>query len=393
MRVGLLVAGLLVTTPAWGQAGKVAKAEKLFAKHQAGAGGALEKAWDAIGDAKSHPSTRDEASTWLVVAKLTEAWADVPNAPVKDVPTESLAAYDTVIGKDSAKAHTQPVLEAVMRIGNTELAMATNAFEGDRMEDAVAHLVRVRKAWALGRQLGASDTNREIDTLRLSTLAAVETGDFDGATTFHAELDEAGGRRTGTTLAVSKALRKGRSPKDALAFLAPIADAHPDDAALLEARIALLTELGDTDGVRAVLDGNADQIGRAVGITLVHAKARAALEDWSAALDAYAKAYALDARHQEVLRGYAAAEMHRARDASAKAEATKKWAERKALRAEKVAAFEHARDLLQASRELEPGHLPTLERLREVYDEVETDDREEIQALDEAIREAKAAGG
>jgi tetratricopeptide (TPR) repeat protein len=385
----VLAFALVLGGPAYAQSKNVAKAEKMLAKYEAGTSSALAKAWTAIGEAKSHPDSRDDATTWVVLARVTTAWDGQEGSPVPDSVSAALDAWDAAAEKDESKAHATTILEATSLIEATALSQATNAYEGGRFGDARVRLATVRRAQEIVRRVGKVDPTRELDALRLSVLTAVELGELKDARAFHAALYKAGGRRAGTALQVTNAIAKKEGPDAALEFLAPLSDADPGDAAMFERRVELLTAANKPDGVRALLVANEGQLGSAMGITLAHARAWRALGDGPKTMAVFQRAYELDPRHQDVLRGFAEVEMSRGRELGAKAKAAKKSSERKALTAERTKAFEHARDLLQKSRELDPTHLETLKRLREVYDEVQVDDKEEIQALDQAIQDAE----
>lgn len=396
MRLWLALGCLAFASPAFAQSGKVKKAEKMLAKYEAGKNTShLKKAWNALQDAREHPDTRDDARTWVRLAEVSghyiESGEDGPNP---DMWETAWKAWDTAIGKGAADDYAEPVIEALTTMETTQTAMGMNAFEGERYDDAWSSLEFALRCQSLIRQVGRLDPIREMSTVKLALLTAVALEDLDQARELHTSLADLGGRKTATTLAVARAIEAGEGPKSAEAFLAPWAKKGASDATLFGTWVGWLMELERQDDVRALLEENADQVGNAFGITLVHAQTWAELRDLDKAVAAYQQALTIDAKHQEVLRGFGHLSLAQGRDLAGQAKKARRWRDRKELRRRRDEAFMRSMALLQDSRSLEPDHLDTLVALREVFDEIDFDDKEEIAALEQAISklEEKADG-
>jgi tetratricopeptide (TPR) repeat protein len=380
--------------PAFAQSGKVKKAEKMIAKFEDGKTNALAKAWDSLSAARVHPDTRDDALTWVLMAETAWAFAMDPDleAPMPDAWQSTYDAWDTAIAKGARDDYAERVVTGLVILESAANSKATNAYEGGRMDDAWVHMQRVLDTQALIRQAGTLDPAKEVAALKLGLVIATEVGALDDARDLHARLEESGGRRTGQTLTLARAIEGGEGLASAIDFLRPYVEADPDDATMFEALGRWLVEQEQADELTALLEANAGLVGNAPAITLVHAQLWQAIGELARSKAAYEAALKVDGRNQDVLRGYAGLMIAQGRDFAAQAAETKAWRERRALRTQRDEAFMRAMTLLQTSRELEPGHLETLTALREVYDEVELDDPEEIAALDEAIKNAEDAG-
>ena len=396
----LRTAGLLAlfalgtaSAPAFAQAGKIKKAEKMLAKFDDGNAAALEKAWASLSDARVHPDTRDTPKTWVLLAETAWTYAMDPDltAPMPDAWQSTYDAWDTAIGKGAKDAYAERVVTGLAILESAANTQATNAYEGGRMDEAWVDMKRVLDTQSLIRQVGKLDPAKEVAALKLGLVIATEVGELDDARALHDQLDDVGGRRTGQTLTLARAIQKGENVQSAVDFLRPYVEADPDDATMFAALGGWLVEQEEPDKLKALLEANAELVGKAPAITLVHAQLWTAIDALDEAKEAYEAALKVDGRNQDVLRGYAALMVTRGRDFAAKAAETKAYKARKALRTERDESFMRAMTLLETSRELEPGHLQTLQQLREVYDEVELDDPEEIAALDEAIKNAEDA--
>ncbi|MEZ4319247.1 MAG: hypothetical protein R3F61_17170 [Myxococcota bacterium] len=384
-------ATLFAGSPAYAQAKKVEKAEKTLAKAKAGKPGLYAKAWDMLADAKEDPETRDDAKTWVLLAETAYQFVADPSlsSPVPEPWGVTWKAWDTAIGKGAGDQYAERALEGLATMEATASNQATNAYEAGRVKEAWDELQRAMRCQQLIRQVGTLDPARELASLKLALVVATELGKLDEARELHESLGKAGGARTGTTLAVARAIEDGEGVEAAATFLKPFAEASPDDATLFETYAGWLLELKRDDDVRALLTKHADQIGKAPAITLVHAQTWAALRDFPKATEAYEQALKVDGRNQDVLRGFADLSLAVGRDYGKQAAEANAFKERKSLRQKRDEALMKGMTLLQTSRELEPGHLPTLERLHEVYEEVELDDAEEIAALEQAIDAAR----
>ncbi|MCA9570060.1 MAG: hypothetical protein KC656_19580, partial [Myxococcales bacterium] len=212
------------------------------------------------------------------------------------------------------------------------------------------------------------------------------------ARNLHGELAQAHKVPTAISLSLATAIAEVEGDEPALAFLVPLSDANPDDADVMAARIEHLLALGKTEDVVGLLTQHEGSVGKALAITLVHARAWDRVQDLAKAADAYAKALELGPEDQEVLRGYADVELRRAAAFDLAAGATRKYKERKQHQADRDKARNHAIELLQTSRRVDPDHLPTLELLLDQYEAVKYDDKEEVQALEARIDELKSKG-
>ncbi len=373
------------------QSGKVKKAEKMLGKFEGGKTNALEKAWDSLQAARVHPDTRDDPKTWVLLAETAWTYAMDPDleAPMPEPWTSTWEAWDTAIEKGAKDDYAERVITGLAILESAANTQATNAYEGGRMEDAWVHMQRVLDTQGLIRQVGRLDPAKEVAALKLGLVIATEVGDLDAARDLHAQLDEIGGRRTGQTLTLARAIEAGEGLQSAVDFLRPYVEEDPDDATMFEVFGSWLVEQDKKQPLTQLLEDNAELVGNAPAITLVHANLWAAVGDLERANEAFEAAMKVDGRNQAVLRGYADLMITQGRDAAARAADEKAWKARKALRTQRDESFMRAMTLLQTSRELEPGHLETLTKLREVYDEVELDDPEEVAALDDAIKNAE----
>lgn len=391
-RFALLAALGLTAMPAL--AGKVEKAEKMLTKYAGTDHVALAKAYDAANQAKVDPKSRDAAFTWVVLAEVLKAYALDPDAesPAPDATVAALDAYDAAIGKDADKAYSERILEGVVALEGRKRGAATEAYEAKAYEEAWPHLEAVMKAHALLRQIGTVDASHEASALKLAILTAVKRNDLKVARNLHGELAQAHKVPTAISLSLATAIAEVEGDEPALAFLVPLSDANPDDADVMAARIEHLLALGKTEDVVGLLTQNEGSVGKALAITLVHARAWDRVQDLAKAADAYAKALELGPEDQEVLRGYADVELRRAAAFDLAAGATRKYKERKQHQADRDKARNHAIELLQTSRRVDPDHLPTLELLLDQYEAVKYDDKEEVQALEARIDELKSKG-
>jgi len=389
--LGLLA--LFASSPSFAQSKAVKKAEKMLSKFEDGKPTALTKAWEVLADARTAPDTRDDPELWVLVAETAYRYEADPDldSPIPEPWDTTWKAWDTAIGKGAAEPFADRLLTGLMTMESIANAEATNAYEAGRLDEAWTQLDRVVRCQDLVRQVGRVDPMRELATFKLGLVVATQLGKLDEARELHTALDEAGGRKTGITLTLAHAIEESEGVAAAEAFLAPYAKKKASDAAMFETWLGYLMEVGRTDDVRVLLEANQADVGKAPKITLIHAQSWAALRDLERAQQVYEQALKVDGHNQQVLRGYAELTLARGRDFAAQASEAKKWKERKALRTQRDEAFMRGMSLLQASRELEPGHLQTLQRLREVYEEIELDDPDEIAALDEAIREAEEA--
>ncbi|MCB9673818.1 MAG: hypothetical protein H6737_01800 [Alphaproteobacteria bacterium] len=386
-------AALLYGAPARAQESKVLKAEKMIAKAEGGKPSMYLKAWDALAAAKESPETRDDPHVWVLVAQT--AWRFVEDesltSPVPEPWEVTLKAWDTAIGKGAADAYAEAVIEGLATMEAIESTHATNAYEGGRLDEAWVSLDRAARCQALIRQVGQVDPGRELGFVKLHLVVATELGKLDEARALHEALGKLGGRKAGTTLTLARAIAEREGVDAGLAFLKPFAEKVPDDAVMFETYADWLLEQKRDADLRALLEKNAEVVGKAPAITLVHAQLWTKLGDLAQANAAYEQALKVDGQNQEVLRGFADLALAIGRDHADQAAKEKAYKERKDLRSKRDEAFMKGMTLLQKSRELEPGHLPTLEKLHEVYMELEIDDPEEVAALESAIQDAKEA--
>lgn len=394
-RLSLILAltlGTLAASPAMAQNGKIKKAEKMLVKYGGSDTVALAKALDAISAAKVHNKTRDLPLTWVVLGDVHMAYSldDSAESPEPLPGKAAVEAYAVAVEKDDAKQYAERVLEAVARLESEAQALATEAYESKSYDTAWPALQTVLEAQKITRIIGRTDPARESAAMQLAILTAVKRNDLATARTMHDELAALDGVPSATSLALATAMADVDGPQAALDFLAPLSDVDPDDAVLMQARIEHLFTLGKVDDVTGLLTMNEGSVGKALAITLLHAAAWDRAEDLGKSAAAYGSAQELGPQDQRVLRGYADVEMRRATAFDLAASATRQWKERRDFRKGRDAARQHAMELLRESRIHDPGHLPTLELLREVYDDVKLRDREEIAALEEAIDTLKS---
>jgi tetratricopeptide (TPR) repeat protein len=387
LSIATLALGLVATSPALAQNGKIKKAEKMLVKYDGSDTVALAKALDAINKAKVHSKTRDLAHTWVVLGDVHTAYMmdDAAESPEPNPGRAAVDAYMAAVGKEGADAYAERILEAIAAIETDAMAAATEAYESKAYAEAWPALQTVMAAQKVSRQVGRTDVAREAGTLQVAILTAVKRNDLDAARALHDELLALDGVPSATSLALATAMADVDGSEAALAFLEPLSDADPDDAVLMQARIEHLFTLDRKDDVVALLEANKASVGKALAITLLHARAWDRAEDLGRSAEAYLNAQALGPEDLTVLRGYADVEMRRASAFDVSAKATRNWRERRDMRAARDNARNNAMELLREARVLDPDHLATLQLLREVYDDVRLRDREEIAALEEAI--------
>lgn len=383
----------LVAAPAHAQEGKVKKAEKLLQKSAGTDEVKLAKAWDAINAARTHAKSRDLPWTWVVLAEVDHAYLAAPqlDAPTEDPGAAAIEAYDAAIGKDTDKAFSERILEGVLAVEGTERGMATEAYEAKLYDEAWPHLQTALHAQKLVRQVGRADVSREVQTLTFAVLTAVKRNQLDAARELHAQLVADHDAPTGTSIALSEAIADVEGDQAAVAFLTPLTEADPDDAALLGALFEHLFALEDTDTITGILETNSGSMGKALEITLLHAATWDRLGDLGRSADGYALAMELGPQDQRVLRGFGDLEIRRAIAFDQTARTTRRWRDKKQARQDRDDARQRAIQLFQASQELEATHLPTLELLLDLYKTVRWDDREEVNALEAKIDELRNA--
>lgn len=391
VRLALISTLSLAAAPALAQEGKVKKAEKMLAKYGGTDHVKLAKAWDAINTARTHEKSRDLPWTWVVLAEIDKAYLLDPEAeaPTGDPAAAAIEAYDTAIGKDPDKAFAERILEGVATIEGMERGKATEAYEAKLYEEAWPHLQNAIHAQKLIRQVGRLDLARESLTLKLAVLTAVKRNDLDGARKLHVQLLADHHAPTGTSLSLASAIAEEEGHEAALAFLAPLVEDDPDNAALLEARFEHMFALEQNEAIIQLLESYAESVGKALEITLLHASTWDRIGDLGHSAEAYARAMELGPTDQRVLRGYGDLELRRAIAFDQAAKATRKWRERKQHRKDRDEARQRAIQLFQASQDLDSEHLPTLELLLDLYKTVRWDDREEVQALEAKIDELR----
>lgn len=383
---------VLLASPALAQDKTVAKADKMVAKYEQGKTTALAKAWSLLGKAKEHPDTRDDAGVWVRIGDVARTYAENPEleSPIPDPWDAALTAYRAAGSNNADAAQTEALLEGALIIESMRNNAAVNAFESGDHKEAWSLLEYVLTAQTLVRQNGKLEPQREIAAHKLALLTAVELGKLDEAQLQHNALGALKALKTGTTLALCRAIEEARGDEFALNFLVPFADAAPKDGAFFAERLRLLRELDRTDAIRELLIANADQLGRAPKVTARIAQEWLTLEDWNRAELAYAKAYELDPSNPLVLRNYASLRWRRTLALEAKAEKTRSSRKRRAVRKQRDTMREAVIGLLEASEEAGPDDaVPTLELLLTVLKEWDVDDPEEIAAVESRLETAR----
>ncbi len=379
---------LFVAGPAYGQNAKLKKAEKALARAEDSA--ALRKALGWIEDAKAHPKTRDLPKTWVVYGDIARILASEEDGPLKDPVAVALGAYDAAIGLDRDRAYAERILEGLGSLEGVLFERAVHAYEAREYADAwlaVQYLYEVHRQI---RQVGRVDPAREQKGLELAVLTALKFNLLDQARKYHAELTESYRAPVGVSLALATALAEEEGAEAALAFLEPLVERSPDDAALLGAQLEQLFALERPEAVRTILEANADSVGKALGITVLHAEAWDRIGDLERSAKAYEAALRLGPEEQRVLRGFADVEIRRATAFEEAAKASRRWSERRKHREARDAAKQRAIELLQRSRQLDPEHLPSLEVLLDLFEQVGWDDREEVATLEAQVDALKA---
>ena len=384
---------VLLASPAIAQDKAVAKADKMVAKYEQGKTSALAKAWSLLSKAKEHPDTRDDPGVWVRVGDVARIYAENPEleSPIPDPWDAALTAYGAAATNHADAAQIEALLEGALMIESRRNNAAVNAFEAGDYKAAWSLLEYVLTAQTLVRQNGTLEPQREIAAHKLALLTAVELGKLDEAQLQHNALGALRALKTGTTLALCRAIEEAKGDEFALTFLVPFADAAPEDGAFFAERLRLLRELDRTDAIRELLIANADQLGRAPRITARIAQEWLALEDWNRAELAYAKAYELDPGDAEVLRTYASLRWRRTLALEAKAEKTRSSRKRREIRKQRDTMRDAVIGLLEASEQAGPDDVvATLELLLTVLKEWDIEDPEEIAAVESRLETARS---
>lgn len=236
---------LVAPAVAFGGGGKVGKAVKALDAFAAGDREALDTAREAV-DAGLAKAGEDPAA-WAVRGRVFLQYVLRPELPAPagvDPAREAVDSYEKALALGASGAVHAGLASEVPALESAVVAGLLNEVEGKQWATAQERLALALRARAMSDTLNGRDAEREAAVRRLAVQVTAQAGDLAAARSHYETFVSAAGREDpGLAVLVARKLADKGDGDGALAFLAPLSAAAPDDERLLRAEVDLMLGL------------------------------------------------------------------------------------------------------------------------------------------------------